>query len=298
MPLDIVQWAEGLDLGEHKETVLKAPGAEKNLAELEKRGLRQSEFSKAMNEATAAKQKAEEEARKANEYYQTVNKWRMEKETEFNTAVEARLGSVRAQLAASGLSDEELDAAFGGQKVNLRRGEPAGTGNAGNGNGNDPKYVTPEQIKALERQYAALPALYMTLGAEHAELFGSSRVDWEPLVKQSLESGKSLRAVWEEKYNVQAKRDEIAKAAHDKEMKEAEERGAKAALDKLYQENPDMLSRVHNPSMPQSVIHDIAKRNAAENQNIGGEAARLARVAKAVEAWPKVQAEAAGTTTK
>ncbi len=276
---------------EEKVVVAKALGNEKNLRELEGRGLRQSEFSKQMDELKAKQAAADAEKAKAADYYVTTNQWRMQKETEFNSAVEARIQSVRPQLIASGLTEAEADTILGGSKVEIKRGDP--NPNPANGNGKQ-EFVTRKEASDLERYFAALPGLYLTLQSEHARLFGADSIpDWQEIAKVSIENGKTLKQNWEEKYNVQTKRDEIAKAAHEKEMKEAEERGAKAAMDKLYHENPDLLNRVANPAMPTSVIQEIAKKNAAENPSVGGDAARLARVAKAVEAWPKIAAEAA-----
>lgn len=296
MPITVEQYLEGLELSaEDKAIVAKALGNEKNLKELEGRGLRQSEFSKRMDELTAKQNEAATKAQQAAEYYQTVNKWRMEKETEFNSTVEDRIKAIRPQLISSGLTDEEADKILGGTAVSIKRGDP----NPANGNGNV-DFVTRKQIGELERQYAALPALYMQIGAEHSRLFGAdSQLDWEPMVKKSLESGKSLRETWEETYKVPDKRSEIAKAAHDKEINEAIDRGKKTAMDEFYAKNPDLLNRVTNPSMPTPLLHDIAKRNLEAHPDLkgaeaGGDAARLKRVTDAVAKWPEVLAKANG----
>jgi hypothetical protein len=72
---------------------------------------------------------------------------------------------------------------------------------------------------------------------EHTHLFGN-RISTSQLVKDALAAKKPVQAYWNEKYGVQAKREEIAKATHDKEIADATEAGYKKALSE--REHPGM----------------------------------------------------------
>lgn len=63
----------------------------------------------------------------------------------------------------------------------------------------------------------------------HRDLFGQ-QLSVRQLVQDALSAKKSPTAYWEEKYGVAAKRQEVQKAAHDKEIADAQEAGYKRRI--------------------------------------------------------------------
>lgn len=89
-----------------------------------------------------------------------------------------------------------------------------------------PQYMTTAQASA-----ALAGAAYLM--TEHQRLFGEPLPDLEALMTEANKTGTKARDVWEKKYNVEAKRTEIAAAA----QKAHDDKVAKDAVDKYIQDN-------------------------------------------------------------
>lgn len=104
----------------------------------------------------------------------------------------------------------------------------------------DPKQFVPvaDFQAAYDKTGEALTQM-ATILAEHSSLFGSMPMDLEDLRKQAAATRgqKSLRQVWEEKYNVAGKRAEIA-AAKQKEHDDKIRQETEAKVRAEYTANP------------------------------------------------------------
>lgn len=120
------------------------------------------------------------------------------------------------------------------------------------------------------------------LSAQHFKLFGDLVEDWQPMVdevnRQHTLGNKAftLEQAWEQKYNVAAKRDEVAKAAqqkHDDEIRAAaikEERQRMGANPNVRSGSPSRFS-TYKPSdsgkEPWKAPRSIGERNRPWRQN-------------------------------
>jgi hypothetical protein len=94
---------------------------------------------------------------------------------------------------------------------------------------NDIVAVVRSEAQTLEVGRGAMEIDAIECVAAHRELFGQS-LSVRQLITDALAAKKPVAAYWEEKYNVPAKRDEIAKAAHDKEIQDATNAGYQRAM--------------------------------------------------------------------
>jgi hypothetical protein len=89
--------------------------------------------------------------------------------------------------------------------------------------------VVMDKAGTLELGRGAIELDAIECVAAHRELFGQG-ISARQLVQDALAAKKPVTAYWEEHYKVADKRTELSKAAHDKEMKDADEAGYKRAL--------------------------------------------------------------------
>lgn len=95
------------------------------------------------------------------------------------------------------------------------------------------KYIPRDQFGQVVDYMLGVPAELSAIEREHFALTGE-HLDTRPLIvdlKSRIAAKKpaDLRTIWEEKFSIPVKRTEAAKAAHDAEIKAAEERGAQMA---------------------------------------------------------------------
>jgi len=109
------------------------------------------------------------------------------------------------------------------------------------------KLLTQEQLDERLQKYAAGQTAYfgdtLEIIAEHHKLFGTS-VNPKEIIQQSMEAKKTPMQYWEEKYNVSAKRKELADAAEKTKNEEAEKRG----YQKRVEEEANPATRDLSPS--------------------------------------------------
>lgn len=90
------------------------------------------------------------------------------------------------------------------------------------------KVLTTDQFAAEQARIQAGQTAYfgdvLEIIPEHLALFGT-RLSAKQLIQDAIAAKKPPMEFWEEKYGVPAKREEIAKAAEEKKMTEAETRG-------------------------------------------------------------------------
>lgn len=99
------------------------------------------------------------------------------------------------------------------------------------------------EARTLEMGRGAIELDALECVSAHRDLFGQ-QLSVRQLVQDALAAKKPVVAYWEEKYNVPAKRTEVAAAAHNKELSDAEERGYK----KRIGEEANPATRALSPS--------------------------------------------------
>lgn len=95
------------------------------------------------------------------------------------------------------------------------------------------KFINREQFGSVTDYLLSVPAELAAIAQEHFDLTGE-RLDTRPLVtdlkaRVAAKKPADLRAIWEEKNDIPAKRQAKATADHDREIQEAEARGREAA---------------------------------------------------------------------
>lgn len=95
------------------------------------------------------------------------------------------------------------------------------------------KFINREQFGSVTDYLLSVPAELAAIAQEHFDLTGE-RLDTRPLITElksrvAAKKPADLRAIWEEKADIPAKRQAKATADHDREIQEAEARGREAA---------------------------------------------------------------------
>lgn len=120
------------------------------------------------------------------------------------------------------------------------------------------KFVSREDFEKSQREYAAGQSAYfgdvLDIVAEHQSLFGA-RLSPKQLMQQCIEAKKTPMEFWEEKYNVSAKREEIAKANQEKQQQEWEKKG----YEKRIAEEANPATRDLKPSTNPFYVSDSSE---------------------------------------
>ena len=220
--------------------VLKDPAA---VDKIQAGQMRQSEFSKRMNdwqaETAAAKQAAEEAQAKYQAELQKLSQWEADGNAEIAKYADAAKAAEKQRLETEAalrklqkeyeLSDDDLGLKLENQPVNNAPAFDAS------------KYMTVEQAQKLINQNNLEVAKVMTeypaklhgLVRRHSELFPGELLDIEGLYNDFRKTNKPLDQLWEEKYKIPEKRAEIAEAAIQKREADAEQRGYKKAMESM-----------------------------------------------------------------
>lgn len=213
---------------------LSKPGAMKFLEESQ---LRQSDYSKKMNELS--------EKEKATVGLQNeLVKWKTDAEAKLQAAsLTARQEAEQRAMLDARLKNVcetyGIDPASIGMTVTPPNPNPNNPNPAPNTNNpQNPEFLTrkewDEQQKLVARQYPHLPALLYDLGAQHQQLFGKGFSDYEytpqggekltgtqALVQKALDTGKNLKQVWEEEFKVPERRKQQEEEGVQKRIVEA-----------------------------------------------------------------------------
>lgn len=198
--------------------------------ELDRGYMRQADYSRKQDELQKRKETLEENWKIANEEYVAALKERDE-------AVADR-DSTAAEKAEAEKKLKEAEAKMNESKVDTS------------------KFLSKEDFEKEQRKVAAAQTAYfgevLEIGDEHRDLFGS-RINSSQLIQDAIAAGKSPRAFWEEKYGVQAKRDEINKTADEKRIAEAEKRGYEKRLSE--EANPNL----REPDASKNPFYEVPK---------------------------------------
>jgi hypothetical protein len=273
MPFDLNQWlaevtADGsLSEAERKvvaDTLAKDP---KVLKRLEEGQLRQSDYSRHMNDL-----KRQEQTLKATET--ALNQWKSEAEGKLNAAVAERdalkttaaqyEANVRAIASEYGLDPAEVSARL---KAGLPAIAPGTTPPAHQQSGtptmDTSKFLTREelekQFQTAQQAFPLLQATIIDLNAEHMRLFGQPLANATELTQKAMEQKRSIREVWEEENRVADRRTQIAS-----EAKAAEEARIRAdERQKVLSEHSVPLAS--RPGVPHSAVFQLAGQSQQQN---------------------------------
>lgn len=172
--------------------------------EMEQGYLRQSDYTKKTQELAARRQTLEQNWEKANTEYQqmladtTATREELEQAKKEKDDAAAKLAEAQKKL--------ESTTAFDPAKVS--------------------ELMANEMKKYAGGQTAYFGSTLKVM-REHARLFPNDDLDPEELIKDAMTAGKTPREFWEEKFKVQAKRDEIKAAEKQKELDAARDEGYK-----------------------------------------------------------------------
>lgn len=227
------------------------------------------------------------------EWYNNTALPAIEKARKDAVAAQAERARLEAQLKAEteyGLrrvagQDGGDGGAGGGGNGDGGRG---GNGNGGNGSGDpDPRYVDRDTFQTVTDQFGSAIAMATDIAEDHRDLFGKRlpggvqtlRNEYKEAVTKKRFQG-TLRDYWENKYNVEQRRTEVAnKEREDHERKIAEEAVAKY---KETQGNP--FTRAPEASRNPFTRKGIAPSQGADGKQpweVGNQAQRsTARVMK------------------
>lgn len=245
MALDAKTWLLEQGFSEAEATEMAPRFAPERLSSIEKGYLRQQDYSTKMNEMSTAQAELAEANKRLNA---EMAEWATVTAAggELTKKQEKALEKAQSQVAILRTRVESLAGQAGVDPktilADLDTATPPPAPGGATPPGFDPsQFVTAD---AFNRQYAQMTNLMVTLpgemfnlATEHQQLFGKP-LDTAGLSKeimtraQTRGNQKSLdpRVVWEETHGVAAKRDEVAKAKYDADIKAAEERGRQDAI--------------------------------------------------------------------
>jgi hypothetical protein len=229
------------------------------------------------------------EKQRAQDLIDSNTTWRSNEEARFNQAVaradaaEQRLLTMTQKLknnfdlTPAAIAQLELDKDV---TAELPKVDPPPT----------PKAVTADELNERGMQYYRLTAQAQKLAREHRKVFGNDDdFDAEELLDFALkQKAPSLEAAWDTKYNVSAKRAELAQAAQQKQIADA------VATERAKWESEAALRGQHTPSPAQRSRGSEAVARALANtdaKNTGNDMVRQQdRISKAMATYGKVRA--------
>jgi hypothetical protein len=285
---ELADWTKTLGLSaDDEKVVLTSLGKPETLAKVGESVMMRGDYSRSMDELKTQKERLEgeyqEKVRIENEFHKKNSTWATNNATLLKKAqddardAKARLDAfttkVKEFATAQGIPEEDLAEV-------LKEAPPASGGNGdrrqdtgGNGQGElDSRYMTEEKFNEVAGKYVLLPALITKLERTHFALFGNDgpAPDWEKLIFDARKNEHTLQQEWELQFKVPERREAIAKATHDREMKDAEERGRTAARSELLAEHPELVSGTRTLRTAESpVLHQAREKAKVEKRGDG-----------------------------
>lgn len=260
------------------------PNADKFVKES---ALRQADYSRVMGEVQATRTALQQKEADVTRFQGELGTWKQGAETKFNNAVsereaaqrkaDAALARLRSLALANGLDEAEvlkdLDVTPNpNPNPNPNGGQP-------NGGIDTSKFLTVEQlneqVRRATQESALVDASIYDIAQQHKALFGADLPSAANLVTEAIKAGKSLSAYWEEKFNVPAKRTEVAEQKVNDRVKSAvDEALAKERSEAALRGGPHQGA----PNQPLSPVFqpNVVKPLAADHQGGGGISAALA----------------------
>jgi hypothetical protein len=277
---ELDEWVKGLELSpDDQKIVLEKLGSEKALSKVGSSIMAQRDYSKGMDELKAEKTRLEadlqkkiaDEDKKSEDYARSLGTWKTDKEKVLNDAIaareaaEARLTAVQSKIKeiapSYAIPESELSSVLNppASAATTHRSDPPREADTG-------KFVSKDDFNSTVMNYAKLPAIIFDLGQQHLQLFGPNAPppDFSALMEEAPKNKLTLKQMWEQKFKVPERRAAIAKETHDKEIADAEKRGAESERTKLLAENPGAAATVRRETGGGSPILDIARKHAKD----------------------------------
>lgn len=212
--------------------------------------LRQSDYSRRMNEVQAAQKKAEEIVKQN-------DAWRKEAQAKVDAATSA-LDNERTTRSQYEKKLKAISEEYGIEVAELKAAAKEDTTPVPAGK----KAISYEEFSQTTTDSLRVQALLVNLANEHQALFGKT-LDVSEIVDKSLETGKPVRAVWEEMHSVSAKKQEL----QDKDRTAWEERIRREEREKVLSERTLPGARTDTPQ-PAIVAMTAATRAASGAEHI------------------------------
>jgi DNA repair exonuclease SbcCD ATPase subunit len=193
--------------------------------ELDKGYLRQSDYSRKQDELKREKETLQTNWNKASEEY---------------TAMQQELQDVLADRDSTKAEKDDAAKKLKEAEDKLKAAPQVDTS----------KFLTNEDFEKKQREYAAGQTAYfgrtLKIIREHNKLFGND-LDPEEFIQDAMAAKKTPDEYWEEKYQVKAKRDELAKTAEEKKEKEWLKKGREEAISEMANPATRPLDSSKNP---------------------------------------------------
>jgi hypothetical protein len=273
-------WVNTLGLSDADKTVvLAALGKDAILPKVGESILAQGEFTRRMQDLQSKERTLEdqykariaEEEKKTTDFVNATGTWKTEKEALANDAI-AKREAAEAALNRVKTEIQSLATDYGIPAERIPKFDVTTPTNSTPTHNDLPnrdlegKFVTKEYMKGLEGSYVKLPAIITRLDREYERLFGRDAplVDWEKVIDDAGKNKRTLLQQFETEYKVPERRAAIAKEQHDKEIADAEARGAESARTKLLADNPGLATNTRRENGEGSPILAQARAQATE----------------------------------
>lgn len=270
-------WVNGLGLSDTEKTsVLASFGRPEVLSKVGDSILAQSDYSRRMDELKTKENSLQsdfqkriaDEEKKTTDFVNSTGSWKAEKEKILNDAIAARAAAENA-LAKVQADIKNVYTEFGIPEDRLPKVASTMTPTPTPSNNDLPnrdlegKFASKDYVEGLANNVLKLPAIISRLDREYERLFGREAplVDWEKVIDDARASKRTLVQEFETQFKVPERRAAIAKEAHDREIADAEKRGAESARSKLLAENPGFSTNVRTDDRGHSpILVDAARR--------------------------------------
>jgi hypothetical protein len=264
------------------ETIL---GTDKAKAVLKRSVSNHKDWTRKTMEAAELRKQAEADKAQLEQERQQLAQWRDGVQSQLDDAykqyqdsnISAATLKAKVQTIASryGIDPKELLDGELPPEVQPTKGTPVATFDTS-------KFLTRDdldkQFRSLKEMDSLVQAELYDISAEHQQTFGEPLRGAKDLVKEALQSGKLLRAVWEEK--TKAKRDEIREAS----IRADERQKAETEIRAKYSEQHVEGQRSFLPNMPKSAAYEKLMGDAKPPKPNGSDRS-FERINRAAAAW-------------
>jgi hypothetical protein len=238
-------------------------------------------------EAAELRKQAEADKAQLEQERQQLAQWRDGVQSQLDDAykqyqdsnISAATLKARIQTIASkyGIPEQELLAGELPPDVQPTKGTPVATFDTS-------KFLTKDdldkQFNGLKNMDAMIQAELYDISADHQDIFKQPLRGAKDLVKEAIQTGKPIRALWEEKNNVQAKRDEVREAS----IRADERQKAETEIRAKYSEQHVEGQRSFLPNMPKSAAYEKLMGDAKPPKPNGSDRS-FERINRAAAAW-------------
>lgn len=222
---DLQAWLKDLELSDDERKVLEPVLAKEPVSKkIGESFLRQSDYSRRMNELSEEKKRLEaqlqQKLKEADDYAQGLVIW---KGTADQTLAqrEKELQKLQTELQSTKDAMSKISTEYGIDATQYLQGTSTAVPTKTFDETLLGGYVKRDDFqKAVNdaMQFPQVAAELMDLNSEHYELFGKRLPNNRKLVEAAIANKKSIRDAWAEEYKVEERRAEAAKKAHDEEI--------------------------------------------------------------------------------